>query len=100
MPALHQRLSAAWTPQKEIGLERRIAATDSQLGTLIYALYGLTDAEIRMVETPTSRCSQRTGLASQPGTANTAGVAAPGLATIQSSAHLRAAEPAPQKTGA
>jgi len=50
MLSLHQRHSAAKTPQEKTALERQIAATDTQLDTLIYALYGLTDAEIKIVE--------------------------------------------------
>ena len=49
MLALHQRLSAARTPQEKAALERQIAATDAQLDQLVYALYGLTDAEIAIV---------------------------------------------------
>jgi hypothetical protein len=50
MLALQQRLSAARTPQETTALERQVAATDTQLDTLIYALYGLTDSEIKIVE--------------------------------------------------
>jgi hypothetical protein len=50
MLTLHQRHSVAKTPQEKTALERQIAATDTQLDTLIYALYGLTEAEIKIVE--------------------------------------------------
>jgi hypothetical protein len=50
MVNLHQRQAAAKTPQEKTALERQIAATDSQLDQLVYALYGLTDAEIKIVE--------------------------------------------------
>jgi adenine-specific DNA-methyltransferase len=50
MLALHQRLATARTPQEKTALERQIAATDTQLDTLIYALYGLTEDEIKLVE--------------------------------------------------
>jgi hypothetical protein len=50
MLTFRQRHSAARTPQEKTALERQIAATDTQLDTLIYALYGLTDAEIKIVE--------------------------------------------------
>ncbi len=50
MLTLHQRQSAAKTPQEKTALERQIAATDTQLDKLVYALYGLTDAEINIVE--------------------------------------------------
>ena len=47
---LHKRLLTARTPQEKTALERQIAAADTQLDTIIYALYGLTDAEIKIVE--------------------------------------------------
>jgi hypothetical protein len=50
MLALHQSLSVARTPQEITALERQIAATDTQLDKLVYALYGLTEQEIKMVE--------------------------------------------------
>jgi hypothetical protein len=31
-------------------IERQISATDKQIDALVYELYGLTDAEIRIVE--------------------------------------------------
>jgi hypothetical protein len=54
MVVLHQRQAAARTPQEKTALERQIAATDTQLDTLMYALYGLTDAEIKIVEASTA----------------------------------------------
>jgi hypothetical protein len=54
MLALHQRQFAARTPQEKTALERQIAATDTQLDKLVYDLYGLTEAEIRIVEGATS----------------------------------------------
>ena len=48
---LHQRLATARTPQEKTALDRQIAATDIQLDKLVYALYGLTDAEIKIIET-------------------------------------------------
>jgi hypothetical protein len=53
MLTLHQRHSAARTPLEKTTLERQIAAADTQLDTLIYALYGLTDAEIKIIEAST-----------------------------------------------
>ena len=50
MPALHQRLSAAKTPQEQSALERQITANDAQIDRLVYDLYGLTEAEIKIVE--------------------------------------------------
>src|SRR5437867_2343974 len=50
MLQLHKRLSAAKTPQENTSLERQIAATDTQIDRLVYDLYGLTEAEIKIVE--------------------------------------------------
>jgi len=50
MLALHQQLAAAKTPQDTTLLQRQIAATDKQIDQLVYALYGLTDEEIVLVE--------------------------------------------------
>ena len=47
---LHQRQSAAKTPQEKTALERQIAATDTQIDCLVYDLYGLTGDEIKIVE--------------------------------------------------
>ncbi|MCX6923847.1 MAG: Eco57I restriction-modification methylase domain-containing protein, partial [Verrucomicrobia bacterium] len=54
MLTLHQRLSTAKTPQEKTALERQITATDTQLDKIVYALYGLTDAEIKIVEASTA----------------------------------------------
>jgi hypothetical protein len=50
MLELHQRLSAAKTPQENTSLERQIAATDAQIDRLVYDLYGLREEEINIVE--------------------------------------------------
>ena len=50
MLALHQSLAAAQTPAEKTSLERQIAATDQQIDRLVYDLYGLTKAEINLVE--------------------------------------------------
>jgi hypothetical protein len=50
MLALHRQLAAARAPQDRTALERRIAATDQQIDALVYDLYGLTPAEIKLVE--------------------------------------------------
>lgn len=50
MLALHQQLAAAKTPQDATLLQRQIDATDKQIDQLVYALYGLTDEEIALVE--------------------------------------------------
>jgi hypothetical protein len=49
MLALHKQ--SAHTPQKQEMLAREIEATDAQIDRLVYELYGLTEAEIRIVET-------------------------------------------------
>jgi hypothetical protein len=42
-------LAARRRPEKA-ALERQIAATDTQIGCLVYGLYGLTEDEIKIVE--------------------------------------------------
>ena len=54
MLELHNRLSAAKTPQEQTSLERQIAATDAQIDRLVYDLYGLTPEEIKIVEESSS----------------------------------------------
>jgi hypothetical protein len=46
----HKNLAAAQTPQEKAVLERQIAATDHMIDQLVYELYGLTEAEIKLVE--------------------------------------------------
>jgi len=48
--ALHQQLAAARAPQDRTALERQITATDDEIDQLVYQLYGLTYAEIKIVE--------------------------------------------------
>jgi len=47
---LHERLSAAATPADKRLYQRQIDATDAQIDALVYALYGLTEEEIEIVE--------------------------------------------------
>jgi len=47
---LHQQLAAAKTDHEKTALNRQIDATDRQIDTLVYDLYGLTDDEIKIVE--------------------------------------------------
>ncbi len=47
---LHQRLAAEANPQVRTILQRQIDATDRQIDALVYALYGLTEEEIAIVE--------------------------------------------------
>lgn len=49
MLALRKQL-AAKTPHEQENLKRQIDATDRQIDKLVYELYGLTDEEIRVVE--------------------------------------------------
>ena len=50
MLALHQRRAAARTPHEQSVLAAQIAATDWQIDRLVFALYGLSEEEIRIVE--------------------------------------------------
>ncbi len=47
---VHKALSAAITSQEKSALGRQIAATDMQIGRLVYDLYDLTEDEIKIVE--------------------------------------------------
>ena len=47
-------LAAAKTPHDRTVLEAQIAQTDRQIDSLVYELYELTAAEIRIVEVATS----------------------------------------------
>ena len=48
--ALHERLSKARTADDKTLIQRQIDATDRQIDRLVYELYGLTEAEIAIVE--------------------------------------------------
>lgn len=50
MLALHKQLAAAHTPHEKDLLQRQIASTDRQIDALVYELYGLTEEEIKIVE--------------------------------------------------
>jgi predicted type IV restriction endonuclease len=50
MLELNKKLAGAGTPQAQTMLQRRIEATDKQIDTLVYELYGLTEEEIAIVE--------------------------------------------------
>jgi hypothetical protein len=47
---LHKQLPKAKTPHEQESLKRTIAATDAQIDSLVYELYGLTGEEILAVE--------------------------------------------------
>lgn len=48
--SIHKKLATAKTPQDITLLQRQIDMTDKQIDHLVYALYGLTDKEIALVE--------------------------------------------------
>ncbi|MEN6518949.1 MAG: DNA methyltransferase [Methanospirillum sp.] len=50
MLALHEQQADVKTDHEKNLVERQIEATDKQIDTLVYKLYGLTDDEIRIVE--------------------------------------------------
>lgn len=50
MLKLHQDRAAAKTPHEKTVLDRQIAATDALIDREVYALYGLTEEEIQIVE--------------------------------------------------
>ena len=50
MLELHRRLPLARTPQEKEMLQRDIESTDQTIDALVYQLYGLTEAEIEIVE--------------------------------------------------
>lgn len=47
---LHKRLLLAKNPNDRVQLEREIEATDRRIDQLVYKLYGLTEAEMKIVE--------------------------------------------------
>jgi hypothetical protein len=51
MLELYKQLATAKLPQKKTVLKRHIEATDRQINELVYELYGLTEKEIKIVET-------------------------------------------------
>ena len=50
MLSFNKQLLEARTPHEQITLQRQIEATDDQIDALVYELYGLTDEEIKIVE--------------------------------------------------
>ncbi len=53
MLELNQQLATARTPQARDVLQRHIEVTDKEIDHLVYELYGLTEAEIALVENAT-----------------------------------------------
>lgn len=50
MLSLNKQLPAAKTDHEKTALQRQIDATDRQIDQLVYELYGLTEEEIKIVE--------------------------------------------------
>jgi len=50
MLSLHKQLKEARIPHEQTSLQRQIEATDGQIDALVYELYGLTEEEIKIVE--------------------------------------------------
>lgn len=50
MLTLNKQLHEATLPQIKTVLQRKIEATDKQIDSLVYELYGLTDKEIKIIE--------------------------------------------------
>jgi hypothetical protein len=50
MLELHKKLGKAKVPTERERLQREIGATDKQIDTLVYELYGLTADEIAIVD--------------------------------------------------
>ncbi|MEI6376357.1 MAG: Eco57I restriction-modification methylase domain-containing protein [Chthoniobacterales bacterium] len=50
MMSLHKLRSGIKTPHEQTATDRQISAIDSQIDREVYALYGLTDEEIKLVE--------------------------------------------------
>ncbi len=55
MLELHEKLAGAKIERERTVIGHQIFATDKQIDTLVYELYGLTDEEIRIVEEATAR---------------------------------------------
>lgn len=47
---LHKQRPVLKTPHEQSALDRQISATDTQIDRLVYDLYGLTEEEIKLVE--------------------------------------------------
>jgi len=52
---LNKNLPTAQNAHDKTSIQRHITATDAQIDTLVYALYGLSAAEIAIVEAATKR---------------------------------------------
>jgi hypothetical protein len=50
MIALHKNIAKAKSPPEKERIEHQIEDTDKAIDTIVYALYGLSDEEIKIVE--------------------------------------------------
>jgi hypothetical protein len=50
MLALHKQLASTRIAAEQTAVRRQIAATDAAIDRLVYDVYGLTEAEVRLVE--------------------------------------------------
>ena len=50
MLGLQKQLAAAKSDAQKDIMERQIEATDRQIDSLVYQLYGLTDEDVRLIE--------------------------------------------------
>ncbi|MBM4042651.1 MAG: restriction endonuclease subunit M [Planctomycetes bacterium] len=55
MLTLHKKRPTDWTAHQHVVHDRYIAAMDRQIDRLVYELYGLSDAEIKIVEEATGK---------------------------------------------
>jgi len=51
MLTLHKQLAAAKNPNDKTNFQREIETTDREIDRFVYELYGLTEEEIKIVET-------------------------------------------------
>jgi hypothetical protein len=55
MLSLNKKLAKLKTPHEKNVIQRQIEATDRQIDSLVYKLYGLTEKEIKIVEGATAK---------------------------------------------
>lgn len=63
---LGRRSAVTRTPQEQTALKRQMAATDSRIDSLVYGLYGLSEAEIAVVEGRPVAPEENAGLLGAP----------------------------------
>jgi hypothetical protein len=64
MLKLHEELAAAKSPDAQMRLTREIAATDRAIDQLVYRIYDLTEAEIKVIEQATDPVSAQSAFKS------------------------------------